>query len=120
MKYPVKPKRDDLIDVYLKTLDNDSDSDQDGDFIVEVVNGTAHPVSASIIVESNLPMLIEDDQKILNDLGRVSTMVQTKTVTVPAGETIEKIFHWRDPDDSLKFLRVRAMFKSIKSTWINI
>lgn len=117
MRYrKTRPASKDTIDISVKVIEGDPD--QQGEMLVEITNWMPTSVAAPVVLECNMPLLFMDGTRVLNDLGRPSTTVQTKSVNIPGGKTVERAFHWLDTDDSLKFLRVRVMFRSSKSEWV--
>lgn len=97
--------------------DAGSGDDEQGIVIVTVTNSTNKPVTAPVIIESNVPLNFWMDGKKLSPSPEAMIAVQA---TIPRVSSRKFTITWKDPTTEIKFIQMRAKFTTEKSDEIEI
>ena len=110
----MKPKRPDLADVTLQDAGGGADH---GAVVVTVTNSTNDPAVAPVILESSVPLYFWMDGKKLSPAPSKTVAVQ---VAIPRVSSKKFTVEWQDPTKEIKFIQLRARFKTARSNEIEI
>jgi hypothetical protein len=111
----MKPKKPELVDVSIKSAQ--SDDDTQGLITITVTNSSNDPVVAPIIVESNVPLEFWHGGKKLAPGPVLATSIPARVPKL-SHETFD--VQWKDPTDEIKFIQLRARFKSRRSREVEV
>jgi len=111
----MKPRQPELVDVSMKALK--SDDDTQGIVVIVIGNSSNDPVSAPLVVESNVPLEFWHDGKKLAP-GPVAVVSIPARIPRLSNKAFE--IQWKDATDEIKFIHMRARFKTRRSRDVEI
>jgi hypothetical protein len=110
----MRKERPELVEIQLEPV---YDGKKSNEFIVTVYNGTITTVKHVIGIESNFPVHVMQEGRVLNKNGIPSTFCETRAVSIPPASSSRFLFHWKDENSELKEIRLRASFMRAKTRW---
>lgn len=111
----MKPKQPELVDVSMKAMQGDDETQ--GTVVIVITNSSNDPAVSPIVVESNVPLEFWHDGKKLAPGPVMAVSIPAK---IPRLSRKTFDVQWKDPTDEIKFIQIRARFKTRRSRDVEI
>ena len=111
----LKPKNPELVDVSIKAANVDDETQ--GSIVITVVNSSNDTITSPLLVESNVPLEFWHDGKKVSP-GPVLIMSIPARIPRLSRKTFD--VQWKDSTDEIKFIQLRARFKTRRSREIEV